>query len=63
MGRLTMHMLDTVSGAGAGGIRVDFSKLEDGAYKLVRSITTNISDADSPNASIMSWQPPAIAPT
>lgn len=41
MGRLSMHMLDTVSGEGAGGIWVDFSKLEDGVYKLVRAITTN----------------------
>ena len=41
MGRLSMHMLDTVAGEGAGGIRVDFSKLEDGSYKLIRSIVTN----------------------
>jgi len=36
-----MHMLDTVSGEGAGKIRVDFSKLEGGSYKLIRTITTN----------------------
>jgi 5-hydroxyisourate hydrolase len=41
MARLSMHMLDTVSGEGAGSIRVDFSKLEGGSYKLIRSITTN----------------------
>ncbi|MEC5385989.1 hydroxyisourate hydrolase [Uliginosibacterium sp. H3] len=41
MARLSMHMLDTVSGEGAGNIRVDFSKLEGGSYKLIRSITTN----------------------
>ena len=41
MARLSMHMLDTFTGEGAGGIRVDFSKLEGGAYKLIRSITTN----------------------
>lgn len=41
MGRLSMHMLDTMSGEGAGGIRVDFSKLEGGSYKLLRSIVTN----------------------
>ncbi len=41
MARLSMHMLDTFSGEGAGGIRVDFSKLEGGSYKLIRAITTN----------------------
>ena len=41
MARLSMHMLDTVRGEGAAGIRVDFSKLEGGSYKLVRTITTN----------------------
>ncbi len=41
MARLSMHMLDTIRGEGAAGIRVDFSKLEGGSYKLVRTITTN----------------------
>jgi len=41
MARLSMHMLDTFSGEGAGAIRVDFSRLEGGVYKLIRTITTD----------------------
>ena len=41
MARLTMHMLDTFHGEGAGGIRVDFSRLEGGQYQLIRTITAD----------------------
>jgi 5-hydroxyisourate hydrolase len=41
MARLSMHMLDTVIGEGAAGIRVDLSRLEGGTYKLVRTITAD----------------------
>ncbi|CAN5696475.1 hydroxyisourate hydrolase [soil metagenome] len=41
MARLSMHMLDTFTGEGAGGMRVDFSKLEGGTYKLLRSIVAD----------------------
>jgi 5-hydroxyisourate hydrolase len=36
-----MHMLDTFNGEGAPGMRVDFSKLEGGSYKLISAITVN----------------------
>jgi len=41
MAKLSMHMLDTFAGGGAGGIRVDFSRLEGNSYKLIRSIVTD----------------------
>jgi 5-hydroxyisourate hydrolase len=38
---LTTHMLDTASGIPAAGVRIDFSVLEDGKYRLVRTVHTN----------------------
>lgn len=39
--RLTVHALDTFHGSAAAGLRIDFSKLEGGSYKLVRTVTAN----------------------
>ena len=39
-GRLTCHVLDTYSGRPAGGMRVDLSLQEGGAWKLVKSALT-----------------------
>src|SRR3954464_6411215 len=39
---LTTHMLDTASGKPAEGVRIDFSVLEGEAYKLIRTVHTNI---------------------
>ncbi|MBS0341267.1 MAG: hydroxyisourate hydrolase [Proteobacteria bacterium] len=39
--RLTVHALDTFHGAAATGLRIDFSKLEGGQYKLIRSVVMN----------------------
>jgi 5-hydroxyisourate hydrolase len=44
---LTTHMLDTANGKPAEGVRIDFSVLEGGAYKLVKTVHTN---ADGRNA-------------
>jgi 5-hydroxyisourate hydrolase len=44
---LTTHMLDTVSGKPAEGVRIDFAALEGDAYRLVRTVHTN---ADGRNA-------------
>jgi 5-hydroxyisourate hydrolase len=44
---LTTHMLDVVSGKPAEGVRIDFSVLEAGTYKLIRTVHTN---ADGRNA-------------
>ena len=41
MGRLSTHVLDTVTGKPAVGMRVDFSVLENGAWKLLKSVRTN----------------------
>ncbi len=38
--RLTVHALDIYHGSPASGLRIDFSKLEDKKYKLIRSVTT-----------------------
>jgi 5-hydroxyisourate hydrolase len=40
-------MLDTASGKPAEGVRIDFSVLEAGAYRLIRTVHTN---ADGRNA-------------
>ncbi|MGE5651421.1 MAG: hydroxyisourate hydrolase [Bacillota bacterium] len=40
-GRLTMHAIDVWRGLPASGIRVDVSKLEGGAYRLVQSFEAN----------------------
>lgn len=39
--RLTVHALDTFHGAAATGLRIDFSRLQEGQYKLVRSVVIN----------------------
>jgi hypothetical protein len=44
---LTTHMLDTANGKPAEGVKIDFSVLEGGAYKLIRTVHTN---ADGRNA-------------
>jgi 5-hydroxyisourate hydrolase len=44
---LTTHMLDTVSGKPAEGVKIDFSVLDAGAYHLIRTVHTN---ADGRNA-------------
>jgi 5-hydroxyisourate hydrolase len=41
MGRLSTHVLDTVAGKPAVGMRVDLSVLENGAWKLLKSVRTN----------------------
>ncbi len=41
MAGITTHVLDTVTGKPGAGMRIDFSKLEDGAYKLVKTVYTN----------------------
>jgi 5-hydroxyisourate hydrolase len=44
---LTTHMLDTVSGKPAEGVKIDFSVLDGSTYQLVRTVHTN---ADGRNA-------------
>lgn len=44
---LTTHMLDTASGKPAEGVKIDFSVLEGGAYRLLKTVHTN---ADGRNA-------------
>jgi 5-hydroxyisourate hydrolase len=44
---LTTHMLDTVSGKPAEGVRIDFAALEGDTYRLIRTVHTN---ADGRNA-------------
>ncbi len=39
---LTTHMLDTASGKPAEGVRIDFAVLEGEAYKLIRTVHTNV---------------------
>jgi 5-hydroxyisourate hydrolase len=41
MGRLTTHVLDTVRGQAAAGLRVDLFSLDDGR-RLVKSVVTNV---------------------
>ena len=38
---LTTHMLDTANGKPGEGVRVDFSVLDGGAYKLIKTVRTN----------------------
>lgn len=40
-GRLTTHVLDTASGKPAGGMKIDFYKMEGDTYRLVSSTQTN----------------------
>jgi hydroxyisourate hydrolase len=41
MGRLSTHVLDTMSGAPAGGVRVELYALSGGGRRLVAQATTN----------------------
>ncbi len=41
MARLSIHMLDTFTGEGAGGTIVELSRLDGGVYKPLQTITTN----------------------
>jgi len=41
MAGLSTHVLDTSSGKPAAGMRIDFSELDGGQWKLIRSIRTN----------------------
>lgn len=41
MAGITTHVLDADRGRPAAGVRIDFSVLEDGAWKLVKSVVTN----------------------
>ena len=38
---LTTHVLDTVSGKPAEGVRIDFSVFEGSVYRLIRTVHTN----------------------
>jgi 5-hydroxyisourate hydrolase len=40
--RLSTHVLDTYHGAPAGGMKIEFLKLEGDSYGLVKSVTTNV---------------------
>jgi 5-hydroxyisourate hydrolase len=40
--RLSTHVLDTYHGAPAGGMKIEFLKLEGESYELVKSVTTNV---------------------
>jgi 5-hydroxyisourate hydrolase len=39
---LTTHMLDTASGKPAEGVKIDFSVLDGSAYKLLKTVHTNV---------------------
>ena len=39
---LTTHMLDTMSGKPAEGVRIDFSVVDGGAYRLIKTVHTNV---------------------
>ena len=41
MGRLSTHVLDTVAGKPAAGVRIDFSVLEAGRWRLIKTAHTN----------------------
>lgn len=41
MAGITTHVLDTTSGRPGAGMRIDFSMLVDGGYKLVKTVHTN----------------------
>lgn len=41
MAGITTHVLDTYAGKPGAGMRIDFSVLVDGAYKRVKTVTTN----------------------
>ena len=41
MAGITTHVLDTVTGRPGAGMRIDFSRLEGGVYKLVKTVYSN----------------------
>lgn len=41
MGRLSTHVLDTRTGRPAAGMQIDFSLLENGAWRRLKSVRTN----------------------
>ena len=41
MGRLSTHVLDTRTGTPAAGMRVEFSVLENGRWRALKSVQTN----------------------
>jgi 5-hydroxyisourate hydrolase len=41
MGRLSTHVLDTVTGRPAAGIRIDFGVLEGGHWTLLKTVQAN----------------------
>ncbi len=41
MAGITTHVLDAVLGRPAGGVTIDFSVMEDGKWRLVKSVVTN----------------------
>ena len=41
MGRLSTHVLDTVAGKPATGVRIDFSLLEGERWRLIKTVRTN----------------------
>jgi 5-hydroxyisourate hydrolase len=41
MAGITTHVLDTDRGRPAAGVRIDFSVMEEGKWRLVKSVTTN----------------------
>ena len=45
---LTTHMLDTANGKPGEGVRVDFSVLDGGAYKLIKTVRTNVDGRTEP---------------
>ena len=45
---LTTHMLDTANGRPGEGVRVDFSVLDGGAYKLIKTLRTNADGRTEP---------------
>lgn len=45
---LTTHMLDTANGKPGEGVKVEFSVLDGGAYKLVKTVMTNADGRTEP---------------
>jgi len=41
MGKLSTHVLDTRTGAPAAGMRIEFSVLENGSWRTLKSLRTN----------------------
>lgn len=41
MARLSTHVLDTAHGCPAAGMRIELSRLDSGAYRLLKTLVTN----------------------